>query len=53
MDTPLKSRSTAILGSATIPGRPEEVSGARAFVTRTLSAAEQEASDSIPTPRPY
>ena len=52
MDTPLKSRSTAraapltpgcdqraaILGSATIPGRPEEVSGARAFVTRTLSA---------------
>jgi len=53
MDTPLKSRSTArvtplspgsdrrtaILGSATIPGRPEEVSGARAFVARTLSAA--------------
>jgi anti-sigma regulatory factor (Ser/Thr protein kinase) len=38
MDTPLKSRSTAILGSATIPGRPEEVSGARAFVARTLSA---------------
>ncbi len=38
MDTPLKSRSTAILGSATIPGRPEEVSCARAFVARTLSA---------------
>ena len=38
MDTPLKSRSTAILGSATIPGRADEVSGARAFVTRTLSA---------------
>jgi anti-sigma regulatory factor (Ser/Thr protein kinase) len=52
MDTPLKSRSitkatppspgsdrrTAILDSATIPGRPEEVSGARAFVARTLSA---------------
>jgi anti-sigma regulatory factor (Ser/Thr protein kinase) len=51
MDTPLKSRSTvratplspdsdrrtAILGSATISGRPEEVSGARAFVARTLS----------------
>jgi anti-sigma regulatory factor (Ser/Thr protein kinase) len=51
MDTPLKSRSTAtatplspgsdqrtaILGSATIAGRPEEVSGARAFVARTLS----------------
>jgi anti-sigma regulatory factor (Ser/Thr protein kinase) len=51
MDTPLKSRSTpratprppgsdqrtAILGSATIPGRPEEVRGARAFVARTLS----------------
>jgi anti-sigma regulatory factor (Ser/Thr protein kinase) len=52
MDTPLKSRSTAqattaspgsdqrtaILGSATIHGRPEEVSRARAFVARTLSA---------------
>jgi anti-sigma regulatory factor (Ser/Thr protein kinase) len=51
MDPPLKNRSTAaarlspgcdqrtaILGSATIPGRPEEVSGARAFVERTLSA---------------
>jgi anti-sigma regulatory factor (Ser/Thr protein kinase) len=51
MDTPLKSRSTAratprppgsdqrtaILGSATIPGRPEEVRGARAFVARTLA----------------
>jgi anti-sigma regulatory factor (Ser/Thr protein kinase) len=50
MDTPLKSRPapgpaptlearTAILGSLTIRGRAEEVSGARAFVTRTLSAA--------------
>ena len=39
MNTPLKSRSTAILGSATIPGRPGEVSGARAFVARTLAAA--------------
>jgi anti-sigma regulatory factor (Ser/Thr protein kinase) len=51
MDTPLKSRPalgpvprlearrrTAILGSLTIRGRAEEVSGARAFVTRTLSA---------------
>jgi anti-sigma regulatory factor (Ser/Thr protein kinase) len=51
MDPPLKNRSTAgarlspgydqrtaILGSITIPGRPEEVSGARAFVARTLSA---------------
>jgi anti-sigma regulatory factor (Ser/Thr protein kinase) len=52
MDTPLKSRSTtratplragcdqrtAILGSATVPGRPEEVCRARAFVARTLSA---------------
>jgi anti-sigma regulatory factor (Ser/Thr protein kinase) len=51
MDTPLKSRPalgtiprlgarqmTAILGSLTIPGRPEEVSKARAFITRTLAA---------------
>jgi anti-sigma regulatory factor (Ser/Thr protein kinase) len=51
METPLKSRfsararlspgsdqRTAILGSATIPGRPEEVSSARAFVARTLAA---------------
>jgi anti-sigma regulatory factor (Ser/Thr protein kinase) len=30
---------SAILGSATIPGRPQEVSGARAFVARTLYAA--------------
>ena len=29
---------TAILGSLTIPGRPEEVSGARSFVARTLTA---------------
>ena len=41
MNTPLKSRSTAILGTATIPGRPEEVSGVRAFVARTLSAADK------------
>ncbi len=52
MDTPLKSRPalgsiptaearhrTAILGSVTIPGRPEEVSGVRSFVTRALTAA--------------
>jgi anti-sigma regulatory factor (Ser/Thr protein kinase) len=51
MDTPLKSRPAAgtiptpearhraaILGSVTIPGRAEEVSGARAFITRTLTA---------------
>jgi anti-sigma regulatory factor (Ser/Thr protein kinase) len=51
METPLKSRlghgpapgpeprqRAAILGSHTIAGRPEEVSGARAFVARTLSA---------------
>jgi anti-sigma regulatory factor (Ser/Thr protein kinase) len=54
MDTPLKSRPghaavparqlrqrTAILGSLTIPGRPAEVSGARAFVTRTLSGLDK------------
>ena len=41
MNTPLKSRSTAILGSATVPGRAEEVSGVRAFVARTLSAADK------------
>jgi anti-sigma regulatory factor (Ser/Thr protein kinase) len=28
----------AVLGSLTIPGRPEQVSAARAFVSRTLSA---------------
>ena len=52
MDTPLKSRPapmrvpaletrrrTAILGSLTIRGQAEEVSGARSFITRTLSAA--------------
>jgi len=52
MDTPLKSRPgpgagvrpglrqrTSILGSLTIPGRAQEVSAARAFVARTLSAA--------------
>ena len=50
MDTPLKSRPvhgpiprpraghpTAILGSLTIPGRPDTVSGARTFITRTLA----------------
>src|ERR1700692_409367 len=55
MDTPLKIRPTpgpvsasearqrpAILGSLTILGRPEKVSGARAFITRTLSAAGKE-----------
>jgi len=30
---------TAILGSLTIPGRPDEVSGARSFVARTLAAS--------------
>jgi anti-sigma regulatory factor (Ser/Thr protein kinase) len=51
MDTPLKSRRgceghlgpvmrqrASILGSLTIPGRAEEVSRARAFLTRTLSS---------------
>jgi len=51
MDTPLKSRPApgppptpearqraAVLGSVTIHGRAEEVSGARAFITRTLAA---------------
>lgn len=55
MDTPLKIRPTpgpvsasearqrtAILGSLTIPGRPEKVSGARAFISRTLSAKGKE-----------
>jgi anti-sigma regulatory factor (Ser/Thr protein kinase) len=31
---------TAIVGSVTMPGRAEEVSGARAFITRTLAAAD-------------
>jgi anti-sigma regulatory factor (Ser/Thr protein kinase) len=52
MDTPLKSRPahgpvqrlgarhiTAIVGALTIPGRPDMVSGARAFITRTLAAS--------------
>ena len=45
MDTPVKCRPpgsgkpSTILGSATFPGRPQEVSAARAFVARTLSAA--------------
>ncbi len=51
MDTPLKTRParglataceprqrTAVLGSLTIPGRPAEVSAARAFITRTMAA---------------
>jgi serine/threonine-protein kinase RsbW len=40
MDTPLMSetgRQAAIIGSITVLGRPSEVSGARAFVRRTLS----------------
>lgn len=54
MDTPLKSRQcherrlgpgmrqrASILGSLTIPGRGEEVSKARAFIARTLSARPQ------------
>lgn len=44
METPVQSRTAtrrrhAVLGSLTIPGRPEEVRGSRAFVTRTLAAA--------------
>ncbi|HXT88925.1 MAG TPA: ATP-binding protein [Trebonia sp.] len=52
MDTPLKSRPIheaipqqgarhmrVIVGSLTIPGRPDMVSGARAFITRTLAAS--------------
>ena len=55
METPLKSHSghavnaapetrqrNAILGSLTIPGQPQEVSGTRAFITRTLAAAGKE-----------
>jgi anti-sigma regulatory factor (Ser/Thr protein kinase) len=51
MDTPLKSRAgdgsgagsrqrTAILGSLTIPGRPEEVAAARAFIAGILPGGE-------------
>jgi anti-sigma regulatory factor (Ser/Thr protein kinase) len=42
MDTPLMSltaHQAAIIDSVTVPGRPHLVSTARAFVTRTLSAA--------------
>ena len=52
MDTPLKIRPahrpvprlearhiTTVVGSLTIPGRPDMVSGARAFITRTLAAS--------------
>jgi anti-sigma regulatory factor (Ser/Thr protein kinase) len=35
---PASARRAAILGSLTIPGRPEHVAAARAFVARTLSA---------------
>ncbi len=51
MDTPLRTRPTpgpiaaleagqrtAVLGSLTIPGRPAQVSAARAFVTRIMAA---------------
>jgi len=51
MDTPLRTRPAhgpvtaqesrqraAVLGSLTVPGRPAEVSAARAFVTRTMAA---------------
>jgi anti-sigma regulatory factor (Ser/Thr protein kinase) len=52
MDTPLKSRAgsgagagsrqrTAILGSLTIPGRPEEVAAARAFITGILPPGDK------------
>ena len=36
---PAPRRRNAVLGSLTIPGRPEEVRRTRAFVTRTLAAA--------------
>ena len=44
METPVRNRPAArrrnaVLGSLTIPGRPQEVRGARAFITRTLAAA--------------
>lgn len=46
METPVRSRPrpalrrrNAVLGSLTIPGRPEEVRRTRAFVGRTLAAA--------------
>lgn len=46
MDTPVTGRHptsgtrqcAAILGSVTIPGSPEQVSGTRAFIARTLAA---------------
>jgi anti-sigma regulatory factor (Ser/Thr protein kinase) len=46
METPVRSRPrpalrrrNAVLGSLTIPGRPEEVRRTRAFITRTIAAA--------------
>ena len=52
METPVKSppvprqapapgsrQRSAVIGSLTIPGRPEEVRGTRAFIARTLAAA--------------
>ena len=46
METPVRSRPrpaprrrNAVLGSLTIPGRPQEVRRTRSFVTRTLAAA--------------
>ena len=36
--TPRTRQSAAILGSVTIPGSPEQVSGTRAFIARTLAA---------------
>lgn len=54
MDTPLKSRPidgptprlgtrqmTTILGSLTIPGSPDKVAAARAFIARTLAATSR------------
>jgi anti-sigma regulatory factor (Ser/Thr protein kinase) len=35
--TAQQERRATILGSVTVPGRPEHVSSARAFITRTLS----------------
>ena len=45
MDTPAEGRQrtsgtrqrATIMGSVTVPGRPEQVSGARAFIARTLA----------------
>ncbi|HVT66701.1 MAG TPA: ATP-binding protein, partial [Trebonia sp.] len=38
----MSRQRSSVLGSLTVPGRPEEVSGTRAFIARTLSAAGKE-----------